>query len=65
MPDNAYDFGLFFYNTFIDPLIDICKSTQIFGFSLFSWLLGLSIVALGVRFVRTLFGFNNNDSEKG
>lgn len=55
MPENPYDFGLWFYNTFIDPLLTVCKDTSVLGFSLFSWLLGLSVLALGVRFVRSLF----------
>lgn len=56
MPNNPADFGLWLYNTFIDPLLDLCKNTSVLGFSLFSWVLGLSVLALGVRFVRVLFG---------
>lgn len=59
MPNNPFDFGLWFYNSFIAPLFDLCKNTQVLGFSLFSWLLGLTLIALGVRFVRALFGAND------
>lgn len=58
--DNPSDFGLWFYITFIDPLLDILKQTQLLGFSLFSWLFSLSLVALAVSFVRALFGSNDN-----
>lgn len=61
MPESPFDFGLWFYRSFIEPLLIICKDTNILGFSLFSWLLGLSVLALGVRFVRSLFGAGNND----
>lgn len=60
MPDNPFDFGLWFYNAFIAPLLDICKNTEVLGFSLFSWVLGLSVLALGVRFFRALFSAGDN-----
>ncbi len=60
MWENPYDFGLWFYTTLIDPLLEICKNTPVLGFSLFSWILSLSLVALGVSFVRALFGSNDN-----
>lgn len=60
MPNNPADFGLWFYNTFIQPLLELCKNTSVLGFSLFSWLLGFSVLALGVRFVRSLFSSGDN-----
>ncbi len=54
--ENPADFGLWFYTSFVDPLLNICKNTTVLGVSLFTWILGLGVLALGVRFVRSFFG---------
>lgn len=53
------EFAMWFYRVFMSPIFDVLKNTVVLGFSLFSWILGLSLVALGVRFVRALFGTND------
>lgn len=64
MPDTPFGFGLWLYQSFVEPLFHLCQTTTILGFSLFSWLMGLSLLALGVRFVRVLFGASG-DNDRG
>lgn len=54
------DFAMWFYGAFMAPLISILKDTTVLGFSLFSWILSMSLIALGVRFVRVLFSSGDN-----
>lgn len=63
MWNNPTDFGLWFYTSFIEPLLNICKDTTVLGFSLLSWILGLSVLSLSVRFMRVFF--SARDDEKG
>lgn len=56
--NTPFDFAVWFYNQFIDPLFDLMKNANILGFSLFSWIISFSLVALGVRFVRSFFDSN-------
>lgn len=60
MPNTVVSWVTWFYDTFIAPLIDVCKNTDILGYSFFDWLISMSVVALAIHFVRDLFCADNN-----
>lgn len=61
IPNTLTSWVLWFYDTFIDPLIRICKDTDILGFSLFEWLLSFAVVSIAVHFIVDLFGANERN----
>lgn len=58
-----FDFVRFFYKTFLYPLMDILRYTDILGFPLFNWLFGLAIANLAIRFFRYFMGFDNHNKD--
>lgn len=56
MFDSPSEFAQYFYHVFMQPLISLLKDTDIMGFSLFSWLLGLAVFSMAVGFIRAFFG---------
>lgn len=55
-PVQLFSWVIWFYDTFMKPLLDICKNTDVLGYSLFDWLISMSVVTLAVSFIRVLFG---------
>lgn len=49
-----------FYMTFIDPLFQLLNDTDVLGVPLFYWLFGLTVLSIGVNFVRRFFGSDEN-----
>lgn len=60
-PNTVVSWVVWFYDTFIYPLIRISKSTDVLGYPLFNWIFGLSVVALAVNFIRALFVADGKD----
>lgn len=60
-PDTLVSWVVWFYDTFIYPLIDLCKNTDILGYSLFTWLLGISVLTIAVNFIADLFQADRKD----
>lgn len=63
IPDTLISWVVWFYDTFILPLINICRNTDVLGFSLFEWVMGFTVTTIAIHFLRDLFGAEN--SEKG
>lgn len=55
LPNTLVSWVVWFYDTFISPLVDIMKNTDILGYTFFQWALGFAVVGLAVRFIRDLF----------
>lgn len=60
-PNTVVSWVVWFYDTFIAPLIDICKNADILGYSLFEWLLGATVLTIAVNFLVDLFGYERKD----
>lgn len=61
MFDDPASFAVFFYTSFIRPLIRLSQDTFVLGYPLFNWLMGLTILALAVKFYRRLFSASDDD----
>lgn len=48
-----------FYSTFIQPIFDLLRNTVVLGFSLFYWVFGFTVLAIGVRFVGSFLHSND------
>lgn len=59
MPNTLTSWAVWFYDTFVDPLVHICKNTDVLGFSLFEWIISFSVISMAVGFIRALFGAEN------
>lgn len=54
-------FVIWFNDTFIQPIIDLLKSTDILGFSFFEWLMAFSVASLAIRFILDFFDLKGSD----
>lgn len=55
IPQTPMAWAVWFYATFIKPLVDICQSTDVLGYSLFDWLMSLGVLSLAVTVICGLF----------
>lgn len=53
------EFVQWFVSTVINPMLDMLKSVNVLGYSLFAWLIGISVVTLGIRLTLDLFEHDN------
>lgn len=56
LPNTLSSWVVWFYDTFIAPLIDICKNIDILGYTFFEWLMSFAIVSMAIHFIKDLFG---------
>lgn len=61
LPNTLVSWVVWFYDTFIAPLLSLLKNTDILGYSFFEWILSFSVVALAVHFICDLFGAERNN----
>ena len=54
------EFVLFFYSTFIAPIFQILRDTDVLGYPLFNWVFGLTFIALAVKFFRAFLPSGND-----
>lgn len=52
-----------FWATFCAPLIDVLKSVDVLGFSLWNWFMGFALAGLAVRLFRFFFKHSDDDSK--
>lgn len=62
IPNTLPSFVVFFYDTFMLPIIRLCQQTEILGYSFFEWLLGLTVVSISIHFLIDLFNSDNRGS---
>lgn len=54
-PNTLVSWVVWFYDTFIAPLITLMKDTDILGYTFFEWVLSFTVVGIAVHFIRDLF----------
>lgn len=60
-PNTLVSWVSWFYGTFISPILAICKNTDVLGFTLFEWLMSLTVVAMAVHFIQDFFGYERKE----
>lgn len=60
-PNTLVSWVVWFYDTFISPLIQLCKNTDVLGYSLFNWLLGFAVLSIAVNFLCDLFNSDRKE----
>lgn len=63
MWDSITEFMSWFMSTIITPIIVLLDGAMIAGHSLFDWLFGGAILLFCVKFIRRLFGHENDGKE--